>query len=67
MNATLTRVGSRGVLRGVEPVEERIRPQLSGRSVTHSCTGTGSQTYFASSPYRAVFTSAEVLMVEATR
>lgn len=28
MNATLTRVGSRGVLSGVEPVEERIRPQL---------------------------------------
>lgn len=29
MKATLTTAGSRGVLSGVEPVEERMRPQLN--------------------------------------
>lgn len=66
MNETETLVGSIGFVRGMDPVAARMRPQLP---IGFKTSDTGAQVgsaYFASSPNNAVFTSADVDILDAT-
>jgi hypothetical protein len=66
MKKTETVFGVMGAERVVEPVAARTRPQLKNEHAQALQELHIATTHFASSPYKAVFTNAEVDILDAT-